>query len=630
MRSIILLTFLLQWQLHTVTASENSTAVLTKFLANVNQNLAGLYNREVFANWQLEIKGPNDLYAILQSELASEEIMKYIQSIAAKCAKFKRLKIGNEQLQRELAQVPETGYEALPATDLKLMYIVTTNMGHIYKNTKLCAFHDRRQCNLTLIPAVQNILHNSDNVSEIEYYWLEWRRKTGMAAKEDFATFVELYRKTAQLNGFATPSEFWFKDLEEDGTQAASMLAQFMQRLQPLLQQFHAHVRGQLRRLYGEELIPRYKPVPQNLAEIFIGNAYRRADPEWYIEFPYPEVGMPNITEGLLRRGLNNAQRVFWNVADYFRSLGMPQIEDTFWSENARPKADLNEESMRCWHKAWKFYGIQRVNFSYCPSVDEERFFNMFEALTDLYYYRAYEEQPTLFAEEPFPNFSDALGKMFSLAASSPRYLEKLKALDRGLISKELRINRLYWQGLRTIFLLPIFYVLDRYRVDVLDGRLNISDNCAYWQLTSDFTGAEPPVIRSNEDFDAPAKLLVEVDDQYTSQIMSTLLQYQLYKHFCEISGQYKPDDPNYPLDLCDLSDQRQVGPLVWQAMSFGSSQSYKDILHIMTNETAINMEGLLAYYQPLYDWLVEQNRLDGVEIGWEPTTKCSTEHDAE
>lgn len=32
-------------------------------------------------------------------------------------------------------------------------------------------------------------------------------------------------------------------------------------------------------------------------------------------------------------------------------------------------------------------------------------------------------------------------------------------------------------------------------------------------------------------------------------------------------------------------------------------------------------MDGLLAYFQPLYDWLVEKNRLDNVEIGWESST---------
>jgi len=64
------------------------------------------------------------------------------------------------------------------------------------------------------------------------------------------------------------------------------------------------------------------------------------------------------------------------------------------------------------------------------------------------------------------------------------------------------------------------------------------------------YTGASAPRRRSNEHFDVPAKLLMEVDDQYTrlvnqvfknlnnnsllrSQLLSTVLQFQLYKHFC-------------------------------------------------------------------------------------------------
>lgn len=102
---------------------------------------------------------------------------------------------------------------------------------------------------------------------------------------------------------------------------------------------------------------------------------------------------------------------------------------------------------MRCWHKAWKYYGgVDRVNFSYCQTIDEERFLNMFEAVSDLYYHQAYKGQPTLFQEEPFPNFSDALGKVFSLAASSPKYLERIGLIRSGYTSYEARINRLYLQ----------------------------------------------------------------------------------------------------------------------------------------------------------------------------------------
>lgn len=71
----------------------------------------------------------------------------------------------------------------------------------------------------------------------------------------------------------------------------------------------------------------------------------------------------------------------------------------------------------------------------------------MYETISDVYYYRSYQQvQPTLFQEEPIPNFAETLGKVFSLAASSPRYLEKLHLVGAGFQNKEARINRLYMQ----------------------------------------------------------------------------------------------------------------------------------------------------------------------------------------
>lgn len=99
--------------------------------------------------------------------------------------------------------------------------------------------------------------------------------------------------------------------------------------LQPLFQQFHAHVRNVLRKIYGPELVKYGAPYPQNLAEIFIGNSYRRTDDNKLpVALPYPEYGLPNITQSLLQLGLNNPQRVFWNVAEYYRSMGFTQLEE--------------------------------------------------------------------------------------------------------------------------------------------------------------------------------------------------------------------------------------------------------------------------------------------------------------
>ncbi|XP_005183218.3 angiotensin-converting enzyme [Musca domestica] len=605
---------------HCSSIAENEAEVM-KFLDEVNHRLAILYNKEVLANWQNEIQGPNDLIALLQSEIATKEIMRYIQSIAVKVKKYKRLTLDNQDLKRQLSLIPEVGYEVLPPEDLELLYAVTANMSEIYRHSKLCSYEDREKCDLMLIPDVQRILHSTESVEEIEYYWLEWRRKTGLAAREDFHKFVELYRKTAKLNGFNKPSDFWYKDLEESSDSMSKILEKFMRELKPFFEQFHGYIRGQLRRKYGSELIQPHKPYPQHLAEIFIGNAFRYGDTSGLMHLPFNQMAMPNITENLLRRGMTNTQVNFWNAKEFFRSLGMPQLEDKFWSESCQPKADLDDD--HCWHKAWKFYGLYHVNFSYCPLTTEETFFNMFEALSDVYYYKSYENLVTLYQEEPLPNFSDTLGKFFSLAASSPRYLKKMKVVGEEYTGNEARINRLYIQGLRTIFLIPVFYILERYRLDVLDKSMNINDNCAYWRLTEDYTGAEPPVVRTNEDFDAPAKLLMEVDDQYTTQILSIVLQYQLLEHFCSATKQYKQGDPNKALDLCDLTGQRIVGEKISQAMALGSSVPFKQVLKTILDTDELSLSGLLEYYRPLYDWLVEQNRLESNEIGWEKSEKC-------
>ncbi|XP_034473943.1 angiotensin-converting enzyme [Drosophila innubila] len=488
-------------------------------------------------------------------------------------------------------------------------------MSNSYHRVKMCAFRQPRNCTLTLIPDVQRLVQGSHNIEEIEYYWLEWRRSTGLATRQQFVAFMDLYKKTAQLNGFVHAEDYWFRNLELSCHQATTLLNELMTSLRPLFLQFHAHVRSSLRKMHGERLVPRGRPYPQHLAEVFLGNAFRRPRANWFVDLPSPEMDLANITDALHRRGLSTTQRVFWNVAEYYRGLGLPQLESSFWS-HAKPVTTSNED--QCWHKAWRFYAMSGTNFSFCPLNDEERFFDMFEAQCDLHYFRAATAQPTLLREEPFPNFSNALGKCFSLAASSPRYLRKLGLLQGkqwwGLPS---RLNRLYMQGLRIIFLLPVFYVLDRYRVEVLSGHIEADDNEAFWRLTQMYTGATAPHRRNNEQFDVPAKLLMEVDDQYTSQLLSTVLQFQLYIHFGSMTGQYLEGSADRPLDLCDLSDHQEIGPGLLHAMSLGSSLHYKEVLQQLLGTGELSMKGLLTYFQPLQDWLTLQNRQHGVEVGW-------------
>ncbi|SPP82519.1 angiotensin-converting enzyme [Drosophila guanche] len=598
-----------------VQAVASPDPTLADFLAAANQQLAAIYDQSVLAQLQSELRGPNDVVALLELEIADEKLLNYVKTLTRRAAKFKRLQLGDASQKRQLARMPQLGYEALNAMELSQVYAMASSMGDSYRNVKLCAYKQPGNCTLRLIPEVQAIVQQSRDLDEIEYYWFEWRQRTGLATRGPFVAFMELYKKTAQVNGYPRAEDYWFRSLEKSGTQSLALLDRLMAGLRPLFLQFHAHVRGSLRKMHGERLVPRGKPYPQHLAEVFIGNAFRRVRAEWYVDLPSPETGLANITQDLHRRGLSTTQRVFWNVAEYFRGLGLPLLESDLWTNAQSVAADDDD---RCWHKVWRYYTLPRTNLTYCPLNDEERFFNMFEAQSDLYYYRAASGQPTLLRDEPFPNFSDAIGKCFSLAASSPRYLQKLGLLQEGKwLELPARLNRLYVQGLRVVFLLPVFYVLDRYRVEVLSGHIRADDNEAYWRLTEHYTGAAAPRKRTNEQFDVPAKMLMEVDDQYFSNILSIVLQFQLLKHYCTKTQQFEKDNPRKALDLCDLSDQRQIGASLQRAISLGSSVPYSGVLQEMAGEPEVNIDGLLTYFKPLHDWLVQQNQLKGLDVGW-------------
>ncbi|XP_017108669.2 angiotensin-converting enzyme [Drosophila bipectinata] len=596
-------------------ANPSPDPILETFLNETNHQLAVIYDQAVLAQLLSELRGPNDLVALLEIEVTDEKLLKFVRTLTTRKAKFKRLGLGDAHQKRQLAKFPQLGYEALPSRDLDRVYALASKLSDNYKNVNLCAYRQPSNCSLRLIPEVQSIVQASRDLEEIEYYWFEWRNRTGLATRPQFIAFMELYKKTAQLNGYPRAEDYWFRSLELKAKDTMALLDHIMHGLRPLFLQFHAHVRGSLRKMHGEHLVPRNRPYPQHLAEVFIGNAFRRVEAEWYMDLPSPPTGLLNITQEMHRQGMTTTQRIFWNVAEYFRGLGLPWLEGSLW-KYAQPVSF--EDDDRCWHKAWRYYALPRMNFTYCPLKDEERFFNMFEAQSDVHFYRSASVQPTLFQEEPFPNFSDAIGKCFSLAASSPRYLQKL-GLVRDKKWKELpaRLNRLYVLGLRTIFLLPVFYVLDRYRVEVLSGHIAADDNEAYWRFTEYYTGARAPTKRTNEQFDVPAKLLMEVDDQYASQFLSIVLQFQLLKKFCIQTGQFEKDNPRKPMDLCDLSDHREIGTALQKAMSLGSSVHYREVLRELVGEPEISIDGLLAYFQPLQDWLQEQNLKNNLEVGW-------------
>ncbi|XP_055372206.1 angiotensin-converting enzyme [Condylostylus longicornis] len=600
---------------------------LKNFLDNFDNELATINDQKTDIAWKKDAyyneeeaeEGETPEEIKLSKELT--KLKKFINEEKTK-SKFNLNDIKDNKLNDLFTNLPNLGYEALNEDDMAELEATQANMSLIYRKVYICSFEDRQLCNLTLIPHVQEIIHNSNNTEEIEYYWNEWQTKSGFQAKDDFTRFIEFYRKTATANGYQKPSDYWFRKFGK-GDEIIRIIDKLVVQIQPLFEQFHARIRGLLRQKYGSETIRYNWPFPQQLSEKYISAAFRNEDHDG-IELPYHEAGLPNVTEALQKKEL--LPKSFFELAEsFYQSIGLTPLESDFWDKNVLPKGDPSETYLYCTNKVYNYYGKNTSpKMTHCPNVDNLRLMNMFETVSTLHFHKESKIQPTLFQMEPFQDFYESLGKVFSLSATTPKYLEKIGILPSDAYNAERRLNRLYFLGFQEVFVLPVLYILDKYRIDVMNEKIKTWDNCAYWDLTEKYTGAIPPYQRSNKDFDIPSKLLIGVDEIYSGTIIGTAIKYQVYKHLCEKAGQYEKGNPNLQLNDCDLSDHPEIGENVSKAMSLGSSKSWKEILSILTDgETELSFDGLIEYFEPLIEWLKKDNEQNNAEVGWQETNQC-------
>ena len=122
----------------------------------------------------------------------------------------------------------------------------------------------------------------------------------------------------------------------------------------------------------------------------------------------------------------------------------------------------------------------------------------------------------------------------------------------------------------------------------------------------------------------------------------------------CLEAGEYDPNDENKPLYKCDFFESKAAGEKLMSLLQKGQSQPWQDTLQeFLCKENDQNCKGemdptaLLNYFNPIINWLKEDQRNNKWEIGWETDfskawkpcgysnnnpcpgkTECSTEED--
>ena len=190
-----------------------------------------------------------------------------------------------------------------------------------------------------------------------------------------------------------------------------------------------------------------------------------------------------------------------------------------------------------------------------------DQFFVVHHELGHIQYYLQYQHQPSVYREGANPGFHEAVGDVMSLSVSTPKHLKRIGLLKDYQPDEESKINQFYRAGLSKFVFLPFAYTLDKYRYGIFRGDIKPEEyNCKFWEMRTEFSGIEPPVVRTEEDFDAPAKYHISADVEYARYLVSYIVQFQFHRAACALAGEYEKGNPEKTVNDCDIYQSIEAG----------------------------------------------------------------------
>jgi hypothetical protein len=267
--------------------------------------------------------------------------------------------------------------------------------------------------------------------------------------------------------------------------------------MEPLYLELHAYIRRKLYETYGEEKIDLLGPIPAHLLGDmwgrFWGNLYTMAVP-----FPDKPQIVPNEE---MKKQNYTVLKMFETGNNFYTSLGMYSVPDTFWNMSMLEKPDDGREVI-CHATAWDFYDGEDFRIRMCTRENSfEDLQTIHHELGHIQYQQNYKHQPQVYRDGANDGFHEAIGELMSLVSSTPSYLSKIGLLPGYEPDEEQDLNFLVSQSLVTVSTLPFHLVYDLWRWNIFSGKVEESEwNNEFWRLKLEMVGVAPAVDRSDPD----------------------------------------------------------------------------------------------------------------------------------
>ena len=452
---------------------------------------------------------------------------------------------------------------------------------------------------------LENLMEQSRDYDELLEYWVGWRT-ISVPMRDQYERYVELANEGAIELGYGDLGEMWRSGFDMTATEFQAETARLWEQVEPLYEELHCHVRAKLGEHYGEDKVPQDGPLPAHL----LGNMWAQ---EWSFIYdimePYPGVSDLDVDSTLKTKNYS-PQEMVRSAEDFYVSLGMERLPDTFWERSMFSEPD--DRDVVCHASAWDIDADDDLRIKMCITQTYDKLRTIYHELGHNYYQRAYNQQPMLFregAQGAHDGFHEAIGDTITLSMT-PEYLAEIGLVAAAEQSQQAVINRQMQQALDKIAFLPFGKLIDEWRWGVFSGEVSPDNyNAAWWDLRLKYQGIAPPVERTEADFDPGAKYHIPSNVSYTRYFLARILQFQFQRSLCEAAG-HEGD-----LHECSIYGSKEAGARLTAMLEPGASVPWQDTLEKLTGTREMDATAIIDYFAPLMVYLKEQN--EGRTCGW-------------
>jgi peptidyl-dipeptidase A len=475
---------------------------------------------------------------------------------------------------------------------------IATELTGIYGAGKYCRSDDDCISGTDLELKMQQ----SRNYDELLELWEGWR-EIAPPMREKFERYVELANEGAGTLGYDNLGEMWRAGFDMSPAEFQAETGRLWEQVKPLYDELHCHVRATLGEVYGEDKVPQDGPIPAHL----LGNMWAQ---EWAPLFdllePYPGVSDLDVDSTLKTKDYS-PQEMVRSAENFYVSLGMPRLPDTFWERSQFSKPADRE--VVCHASAWGLDGGNDLRIKMCINQTYDELRVIYHELGHNYYQGAYKEQPPLFQGGAHGGFHEAIGDTVVLSMT-PGYLEEVGLISSTEQSEQAVINRQMQMALDSIAFLPFGKLIDEWRWAVFSGEVAPEDyNKAWWEMRTRYQGIAPPVERTEDHFDPGAKYHVPANVSYTRYFLARILQFQFQRALCETAG-HEGD-----LHSCSVFGNKEAGAKFQAMLEAGQSAPWQETLEKLTGTREMDATAIIDYFAPLMAYLQQQN--EGRSCGW-------------